>query len=130
MPKDEDLDVLQNLEFAIVGVWREHREMTDYNALRAYEAARLFYRAEQRGQPPKTPDLTGLDATAFEAVRSMCEFRLGRVAHSTLSQEPAPAAVPLEQLVGCLQTLTKSVERNTKRGGRQGYLQFIDGFLP
>lgn len=128
--REENLDVLQNLEFAIVEVWRAHPEMTDYSAQRAYEAARQFYRAEQRGLPAKPPALSGLDATAFEAVKAMCEFRLGR--------DPGPAAaaadipvtpVPLEILLGCLQELAKSVERHTRSGGRQGYLQFIDGFL-
>jgi dipeptidase len=50
---EENLDVLQNLEFSIVTVWRTHPEMTDYTAQRAYEAARQFYRAEQRGNPPE-----------------------------------------------------------------------------
>ena len=53
--QEENLDVLQNLEFAIVEVWRANPEMTDYSALRAYEAARQYYRAELRGQPPKPP---------------------------------------------------------------------------
>jgi hypothetical protein len=38
--QEENLDVLQNLEFAIVEVWRANPEMTDYSARRAYEAAR------------------------------------------------------------------------------------------
>ena len=37
--------------------------------------------------------------------------------------------VSLETLIACLQELTKSAERHTRHGGRQGYLQFIDGFL-
>jgi hypothetical protein len=32
--------------------------------------------------------------------------------------------------VDCLRELVKSVERHTKIDGRQGYLTFIDGFLP
>lgn len=127
--KEENLDVLQNLEFAIVEVWRAHPEMTDYSALRAYEAARQFYRAEQRGRPLKTPDLAGLDATAFEALKRMCEFRLGRDP-GPASQAGIPVApISAEKLVACLQELAKSVERHTRRSGRQGYLQFIDSFL-
>jgi len=128
---EENLDVLQNLEFAIVEVWRANPEMTDYAALRAYEAARQFYRAEQRGSPTGPPALTGLDAAAFEALKQMCEFRLGR------APGPPPVAgkdvpvttIPLEKLVACLQELAKSVERHTRSGGRQGYLTFIDQFL-
>ena len=129
-PEDR-LDVLQNLEVAVVEVWRAHPEMTDYSAQRAYEAARQHYRAEQRGKPAPPVALTGLDATAFAALKQMCEFRLGR--------DPGPASaegedfdvppLPIEKLIECLQELAKSVERHTRSGGRQGYLQFIDRFL-
>jgi hypothetical protein len=128
----ENLDVLQNLEFAIVEVWRANPGMTDYSALRAYEAARQHYRAELRGHPPKPLDLTGLDAVAFEALKRICEFRLGRDAGPPSASEkddvPVPP-LPLEKLLACLQELAKSVERHTRSGGRQGYLQFIDRFL-
>jgi hypothetical protein len=129
--KEENLDVLQNLEFAIVELWRAHPEMTDYSALRAYEAAREHYRAEQRGRTPKPSTLSGLDATAFAELKKICEFRLGRdpgpqpAAGSEVSVEP----IPVEKLLACLQELAKSVERHTRTGGRQGYLTFIDRFL-
>ena len=126
---EENLDVLQNLEFAIVQVWRAHPEMTDYSAQRAYETARQFYRAEQRGKPAALPTLMGLDAAAFEALKTMCEFRLGRAAGPPSdSDEPVPP-IPVEKLIACLQELARSVERHTHSGGRQGYLKFIDQFL-
>jgi len=126
---DENLDVLQNLEFAIVEIWRAHPEMTDYSAQRAYEAARQFYRAELRGTPTTPPALTGLDATAFAALKVMCEFRLGRSAGPPSEPNIPVTPLPVEKLIACLQELAKSVERHTRVSGRQGYLQFIDGFL-
>ena len=71
---DDNLDVLQNLEFSVAEVWRAHPEMSDYAALRAYEAAFQFYRAEQRGGTPKPVNLAGLDFAAFDAVKMICEF--------------------------------------------------------
>ena len=41
---DDKLDILQNLEFSVVEIWRAHPEMSDYAALRAYEAAFQTYR--------------------------------------------------------------------------------------
>jgi len=79
--------------------------------------------------PPKPAGLTGLDATAFADLQAMCEFRLGR---GTAVFE-GPADIPpisLELLVDCLRELAKSTERHTKAEGRQGYLTFIDKFLP
>jgi hypothetical protein len=126
---DRNLDVLQNLEFAVVEVWRKHPDMTDYVALRAYEAAFEWYRAEARGHSPKPPSLSGLDQVTFDALKGMCELRLGRGESLPGAEQNLPA-VPVQQLVDCLRELRKSVERHTKLEGRQGYLQFIDGFLP
>jgi hypothetical protein len=128
---EDDLDVLQNLEFSAVEIWRCDPAMTDYAVLRAYEAAFQFYRAEARGQTPKPHGLTGLDAEVFDAVKAMCEFRLGRgqpplEPPETITIPP----VPLEKIVDCLRELSKSVQRHTKLGGRQGYLTFVDRYLP
>lgn len=126
---DDKLDILQNLEFSIVSVWRAHPEMSDYTALRAYEAAFQTYRAEMRGHTPKPAGLSGLDAEAFEAVKAICEFRLGREPSPIPGGESVPP-ISLELLLDCLRELVRSVERHTKIDGRQGYLTFIDGFLP
>ena len=126
---DDKLDILQNLEFSIVEIWRAHPEMSDYTALRAYEAAFQTYRAELRGHTPKPPGLSGLDAAAFEAVNAMCEFRLARKPCPITGPENVPP-ISLQLLVDCLRELGKSVERHTKADGRQGYLTFIDRFLP
>jgi hypothetical protein len=126
---DEDLSVLQNLEFSVAQVWRAHPEMSDYAALRAYEAAFKVYREQARGHVPKPPTLTGLDAATYEAVTAMCEFRLGRRAGPS-EDLPVIPPVPLEKMVDYLRELYKSVERHTKMSGRQGYLNFIDEFVP
>lgn len=126
---EDKLDVLQNLEFSVVQIWRAHREMSDYAALHAYETAFQFYRAEMRGHPPKPHTLTGLEAKASAAVQAMCEFRLGRGSYPGAGPEVIPP-VPLAKLVDCLRELSKSVARHTKQSGRQGYLNFIDRFLP
>jgi len=126
---DSKIDILQNLEFSVVQVWRSNREMSDYVALRAYEAAFQVYRAELRGHAPKPMELKGLDATTFAAVKTMCEFRLGRGSLTIAGSEHVPP-IPLPLLVDCLRELAKSVERHTKWSGRQGYLTFIEGFLP
>ena len=126
---DRNLDVLQNLEFAVVEVWRKHPDMTDYVAQRAYEAAFEWYRAEARGHSSKPPSLSGLDQVTFDALKYLCEFRLGR-GTSLLGAAQSLPALPVPQLVDCLRQLRKSVERHTRQGGRQGYLKFIDQFLP
>jgi len=124
----KNIDVLQNLEFAVVEVWRKHREMSDHVAARAYEAAFERYRAESRGHAAKPCALTGLDREVFDAVIAICECRLGRATSADAAEEPVPA-LPVADLVDCLRELRKSVERHTRHDGRQGYLTFVDRFL-
>lgn len=126
---EDNLAVLQNLEFSVVQIWRAHREMSDYAALHAYETAFQFYRAELRGHLSKPHSLTGLEADAFDAVKAICEFQLGRGSGPLVWPKTVPP-VPLEKIVDCLRELSKSVARHTKQSGRQGYLNFIDRFLP
>ena len=124
----KNLDLLQNLETAVIQVWRANLEMTDHVAARAYEAVFERYRAESRDHQPKVATLAGLDRTVYEAVTAACELRLGRGALSAAGASIPP--VSLEDLVDGLRQLRKSVERNTRGGGRQGYLHFVDEFLP
>ncbi|MDB6020265.1 MAG: hypothetical protein JWQ04_122 [Pedosphaera sp.] len=123
---DENLDALESLEYTIVQLWRQNPKMSDYVVQGAYDAAIQFYRAELRGHVPKPPVFRGLDATAFELVRETCEFLLGRRPQSGSLPEP----MPLATLLDCLRELSKSVKRHTEIEGRQGYLRFIDMFLP
>jgi hypothetical protein len=126
---DDKLNILENLEFSVAEVWRGNPKMSDYNALRAYEAAFQFYRAESRGHVPKTPTLSGLDEETFAALKTVCEYELGRAERPAKAPKSVPP-ISLDLLAECLRELAKSTERHTKEGGRQGYLTFIDRFLP
>jgi hypothetical protein len=132
-PEEQYMDVLQNIEFVVVSKWRRHPEMSDYAALRVYEAAIAHYNAVARGTAPKLDDLTGLDADVYQAVQGVCEWRLG---HRALERDAFPKGagtvtpIPVADLVLCLKRLRKSVERWNRTGGRQGYLEFISQFVP
>lgn len=125
-PTEDYQDVLQNIEAAVAEVWRGHGELTNYAVMRAYEAAIARYNAEARQQAPKPATLTGLDATLYQRVSAICDWRLGRAGSPDL---PKVEPVPVEDLVACLRKLHKSVEFWTKQGGRQGYMRFIEKFV-
>ena len=129
--KDEELPALQEMESALVALWRKHPDMTDYTAGRAYEGAFQIYRALSRGHQPKPSTASGADAEALAALRSVCE-RLAATGSAPVKNHPRgnTGPVPLARLVDYLRELQRSVERHTALGGRQGYLNFVRGFIP
>lgn len=130
--EDQYLDVLQNIETAIVSVYREHPILTDYDVDNALNALLRAYRAEQQKQAFNPPTLNPLAKEVYERVSLMCEWRLGREKSDDVDgkgEGPSPDPLTLDEIIACLKRVRKSVERWNKRGGRQGYLQFIEPFI-
>lgn len=88
-PFDEHLDILQNIEFAIVSVYRRNRNLTDHNVDMALEALLKKYRAK-KAFPPQSP----LTLEVFEAARSMCDWRLGK--EKMEDEGGSPVDLPIE----------------------------------
>jgi hypothetical protein len=128
--EQERMDVMQNLEFAVAVVYQRNSTMTDYAVVRTYEALLQAYSAEVDGRPAKPFVAEGAEAELFQRVRQMCEWRLGRATISTIFDE-APDCEPLDvpTLIRCLKRLVRSVNKWTKHGGRQGYLNFMAKFI-
>jgi hypothetical protein len=128
--EEERLDVMQNLEYTVASVFERNPEMTDYAVLRTYEALLQAYSDEIKGRTPRPCFAEGHEAELMDQLRSMCEWRLGR---SDIAMEDihAPECEPLDvpTLVLCLKRLVKSVKMWTRKGGRQGYLKFMSGFV-
>jgi hypothetical protein len=125
-------DVLQNIEFGIIRVYRDHPEMTDWEALSAIEALLDTYRAEAKGRQARTPSLDSLAQEVYEMVKVMCEWRLGRERFYDEDGETAEIPVEpitLDELMACLKRVRKSINRWHRRGGRQGYLTFVSQFV-
>jgi hypothetical protein len=128
-------DVLQNIESSVVGVYRTHPELTDWDVELAYEALIQFYNAEAHGRPVEVRQLPGIQAEVMRGAQAMCEWRLGRATVTIFDEHDQPVEIPLiplttDEVVACLKRLRKSVRFWTKEGGRQGYLNYIVEFLP
>jgi hypothetical protein len=125
-------DVLQNIEFAIVHTYRQMPELLDCHADAALETAIAGYAAEQQGRTPRPIALEGARLRVYEAVRNVCEWRLGRedlrIGNDTQRGEPLEP-MRLDEIVSCLKRVRKSVQRWTKQGGRQGYLRFVSRYV-
>lgn len=131
--EEEFQDVLQNLEFALVQVYRVHDDITDWEAETAIASLIRTYNAEARKRKPPNLNLKPLEQEAYESVQAMCEFRLGRSdmandAGETLDIPIEPIA--LSDLLLCLKRIRKSIQLWRKEGGRRGYFKVVGQFLP
>jgi hypothetical protein len=132
MQEDKYLDVLQNLEFGIILVYRKDRRLLDYDALEAVDGLVRIYAAEERAYAPPTLKLGERAQRVFDSVKAMCEWRLGREKFPSDTEQPdAVIATPLKvaEILWCLRRISKSIRFWTKQAGRQGYLSYINLYL-
>jgi hypothetical protein len=130
--EDKYLDVLQNIEFGIVRVYRERPELTDWDALDAIEALIRGYIAEARGRSQPNIRLSDLSQLVFDSVEAMCEWRLGREQPFVEDNQPLDVKMEpktLDEIIACLKRIRKSIKCWNKEGGRQGYLDFVSEFV-
>jgi hypothetical protein len=128
--EEEHLDVLQNIEFAIVSVYKEHNDLRDSQVMRSLDALIALYRADARGHHHSGKhSLPEKEALIFERVKQMCEFRLGREALTIEELGPIAETKTVDEIVACLRKIRRSVDKWNKRGGKQGYLQFVSKYI-
>jgi hypothetical protein len=126
-------DVLQNIEFAIVGVYRERPEdVSDWSVETALDALMRVYQAERTGRTPPTARLSEVEQQIYDRVRAMCEWRLGRTqleveGGQALLAEMEPKT--LDEIQACLKRVRTSVKHWHKSGGRRGYLDFVGRYI-
>ena len=131
--EEEYPDVLQNIESAIVSVFRQEPLLLDFDVENAVSALIAHYQAQTLNREPRRPNLNERARRVYDAARAMCDWRLG---YSTLeSADRAPDGarsepVSLDVMIACLKRIRKSVQRWNKEGGRQGYLTFVQQFIP
>ena len=130
MPSFEDkyLDVLQNIEMAIVSVYREHDDLLDYDVDKVLNLLWTEYRNEKRAGRMSVPKLSDNAQMVYERVKEMCEWRLGRSNKEKNSGwfKAKSEPISVDEMMDCLKRIRKSVDLWNKEGGRQGYLYFID----
>jgi len=125
---DRHPDVLHNLEFAIVDVYRAEPALLDLDAQDAVDALVRHYRAEQEGRQPPSNRLDDRAERVFQALTEICEWRLGRGRLSGLDEIPG-ASIPVAELVECLRRIQKSIRLWNREAGRRGYLGFVSQYV-
>ena len=131
--EDHYLDVLQNIEAAIVDVYREQPELTDHQVDKALSGLVRVYQAQANPRPVPQLTFKPLEQEVFDAIKFMCDWRLGKLSPeqeedillAAVAQEPKTT----DDILACLKRIRKSVRLWTKQGGRQGYLSYVTSFF-
>ena len=127
--EDKYLDVLQNIEFPIQVVYKTRQDLTDYDVLSAIEALIDFYIAEERKREPRDFKLSEKSIEVYNGAKEMCDFRLGRDIQDDIKAEATPKSLSISEMTNCLKTIKNSINKWTKRNGRQGYLNFVKEYM-
>lgn len=127
---EEYLDVLQNLETAIVTVYRRRPGLLDYDVDAALETLAKRYAGEAGGRTPPDAPADEARREVHDALMSVCEWRLGRGEGPPGPGMPGPDPITADEAAACLKRLRKSLKRWNREGGRQGYLRFVARYLP
>jgi metal-dependent amidase/aminoacylase/carboxypeptidase family protein len=119
-------DVLQNIEFMIAQHYHNYPETIDAHVEKVVQALISTYSAEMQNRPSPKLHLTENQQALYDAVKSICDWRLGQ----DTENDEQPPLTSLEVMIACLKRIRKSITFWTKSGGRQGYLNFVKPFLP
>jgi hypothetical protein len=129
---DRFFDVIQNIEFAILGVYEDDATLLDLDVIDALDALIRRYAAEEQGRTPPGQRLSDRARRVYLAAEKMCEWRLGR---APLNEDEIVPPIPAEELYNladlllCLKRIRKSVKLWNEQSGRQGYLDYISEFM-
>jgi hypothetical protein len=129
--EDQYTDVLQNIEWAIVGVFKEEPRLLDLDVIEALDALIRGYGLEGQSREWPRATLSSRAGLVFDGCKEVCEWRLGRAPMATSGGRTiAPPPIPLAATVQCLKRLRKSARFWNERSGRQGYLAYIQQYVP
>ena len=123
---EKNMDVLQNIEFAIVKIYRADGSLLDLDVKDAIDALARHYHAEEEQRTPPVLRLGDPARRVFGAVQTMCEWRLGRVPFP--GERGLDPGISVPEIVACLREIQKSIPRWSRQGGRKGYLEFVSQY--
>ncbi len=131
--EEEYFDTLQNIETAIVGVYKSQPALLDMEVLDALDGLIRVYGWEKEGRGTPKMRLSERSQQVFEDCRRICEWRLGRQllnpGESEQEGEDDKEDITVTEVLLCLKRIRSSVGLWNKQGGRQGYLNYVRQFL-
>lgn len=133
--EEQYLDVLQNIETALVTVIRDQPTVLDYDVRAAVEALIREYQAVGRNRAAPAIKRNQLTEVLYSAAKVMCEYRLGHIPLNGITKKRFTDAqlimspITVDEIVACLKRIRKSIDMWTRERGRRGYCDFIDDMM-
>lgn len=124
--------VLQNIEAAIIKVYRQHPDLTDARVDAALEGLVRLYTTAMKGRSAPKLKLSEVEQEICEEVKIRCDWWLGRRT-LRLDGEDVPGPQPPlthEETVACLRRIRSSIKLWTTEFGKTGYLRFVSQYFP
>jgi hypothetical protein len=117
---EKNLDVLQNIEFGIVEVYRADRSLRDGDVQDAIDALVRHYHAEEEHRRPPTLKIGDRAHQVFASVQRMCEWRLGRSLPSETGM--AAPAIPVSELIESVREIQKTAIIKSSASGAAAFV--------
>jgi glutathione S-transferase len=128
--ENQYFDVLQNIEFAIIEEFRRDPAILDLNVREAVNVLARQYESEEEGRTPPRAQMTDRTRAVFDAVRTVCEWRMGRPRGPVLAKDDPPVPdIAVAEMAACLKRIRKSVDLWSKESGPRGYLNFVRQYI-
>ena len=124
-------DVLYPIELAVLREWEREPSLIDLEVADVFDALARRYTLEDRGESARPVRLTPKGERLHDAVFDVAEAAAGRRPPPE-EEGPVPfrTDVTPAELAACFKRLSRSVATWSERGGRQGYLEYINEFVP
>src|SRR5262245_51985601 len=98
----------------------------------AVETLIKVYTGELQGREVAAPQFKPEEREAYDAAKSICDFRLGRNSMEDEKRrkvEMGAESLTLEEIIACLKRILKSINTWYRRGGRRGYYEYVRKFI-
>lgn len=133
--EDKFSDILQNIEAAIVMVYKTEPTMQDAQVDKALETLEGYYRALSKKREPKAPEgLDEISREVYDMIIKVLNIRMAQGGMKRASEIQKRRFGALKETVfediflACIRKVAKSVKRH-KIQGERGYLDFIINYV-
>jgi len=130
---DDNLDLLQNIEFTVISGYRKDPTIEDRNVIKVYETLIGYQRQVAKGRTPREPEnLSETEQMIFDAIQQVMNMRreLEPPVEKPRRFSIANKVETFEdRILACFRKVHNSAKFWNKERGKHGYLQYVDGFI-